>query len=182
MAESKKILVPKIRVKSIPEKLGEIKFSGVFDYDQLYRGIYGWFKERFYDVHETAYKHKATSRGPEVEIAFKGERKQTEWIMYKVNVDLHIWDLADVEVVKDGKKQKLNKGRMTIVVNMEAVFDYAKRFEEKPLYIKLYNFLVEKVMWMKLMLGPVDTLYYEGYTLYTEIKKLLNMETAYSAF
>jgi hypothetical protein len=174
--------IPKKKIPSVKELIGEIKFSGVFDYDKFYRGIHRWFKERLYDFHETTYKHKATARGPEVEISFKGERKQSEWIMYRVNVELHIWDLADVEVAKDGKKQKLNKCRMTVVINMEVVFDYEKRFEEKPLYIQLYNFLIDKVLWMKLMLGPVDTLYYEAYTLHTEIKKILNMETAYSAF
>ena len=174
--------VPTKRVPSVKERLAEIKYSGVFDYDSLYKGVYSWFKGRFYDVHETAYKHKATPKGPEVEISFKGERMQSEWIMYKVNVDFHIWDMADVEATNDGKKQKLNKARMTVVITMEAVFDYEKRFEQKPFYIKLYNLLVDKILWMKLMLGPVDTLYYEAYTLHTEIKKLLNMETAYSAF
>ncbi len=174
--------IPKKKIPSVKETISEIKFSGVFDYDKFYRGIYSWFKERLYDVHETAYKHKATPKGPEVEISFKGERKQSEWIMYKVSVDLHIWDMTDVEVVKDGKKQKLNKGRMTVVINMEVVFDYEKRFEEKPFYIQLYNLLIDNILWMKLMLGPVDTLYYEVYTLHTEIKKILNMETAYSAF
>ena len=177
-----KLNVPAKRIASVPVKVGEIKYSGVFDYDKLYKGVHDWFSKRKYDFQESTYKHKPGKAGPEIEISFKGERKETGWIMYKISVDFHIWDLTDVEVTKEGKKQKLNKGRMTILLQMEVVFDYEKRFEDKPFYIRLYNLIVDKVMYLRLMMGPVDSLYYETTNLQTEIKLLLDMETAYSAY
>lgn len=173
--------VPK-KESEIPMVLSEVRYSGVFDYDLLYKTIHRWLKDHFYEVHESPYKHKMTPTGAEVELTITGWRKQTDWVKFIITADTHFWDITDVEVVKEGKKQKLNKGRFWIRFKMTVIFDWQKQFEGKAFYVKLFNLLRNKIMLMQLMLGPVDDLYYETYRLQAEVKKVLEMDTSYNAF
>jgi len=182
--EDKVALTKKI-ADVVPMKIGEIRYSGVFDFDGLYKLIHGWLNDHCSpngEVIETPYKHKMTGRGAEVELTISGERNQTEFVKYKFSVDIHIWNMTDVEVVKDGKKQKLNKGRFILSVTATCVFDWQKQFEGKPFYIRLFNLLRNTILKTYISFMYLGDAYYEAYKLHTEIKKFLGMETAYSAY
>lgn len=174
--------VPKKIAEKVSVLSAEIRYSGIFDFDGLYKMMHKWLQEHYEDVFETPYKHKMTGKGAEIEFSISGERKQTEFVKFQTTVDIHIWDLRDIEMTKEGKKQKLNKGRFTLIVKGVCIFDWQKQFEGKPLYIRLFNLLRNTILKTHIAVFYLDTLYYEAYKLHTEIKKFLGMETGYSAF
>lgn len=166
---------------TLGDTLGFIEFKGEFDYEELYTGIYNWYQQRRFMLNES-YKHKMTGKGAEVELDFKGGRKITDFLKYKIDTEIKIWDMVETEVIKDGKKQKLNKGRMRIILKWEVVLDYSKQFKSSEFFIRLFNMMAWKFMKKKIILDWAGTLIGETYMLHTEIKKLLKMETAYSAW
>ena len=163
------------------DTLGEIKYSGEFDYEGLYLCIYKWLKKKRYDLQEV-YKHKMTGSGAEVELAFKGAKKINEFVKYKIDAEIKGWNITEFEAVKDGKKQKLNKGRIIVTINFAMDMDWQKKYQDSPFKKRVYNLITGTLLKKKAVLVWGGTLVGEAYQLHTEIKKQLSMETAYSAW
>jgi len=169
------------RHNEMGEAIGEIKFSGEFNYEALYLAVYEWFKKRGFDVNET-YKHKATGTGADVELTFKGDKKITEFLKHKIECEIKMRNLADVEVVRNGKKQKINKGRMNITISYTLVLDYNSRFDKSEFTQRMFNMIRFTFLRKKIVVDWGGKIVAEAYLLHTEIKKQLGMETAYSAY
>ena len=163
------------------DRLGEIRYSGEFNYEALYLAVYNWFKNRRFEVNET-YKHKMTSTGAEVELTFKGNKKITEFIKHNIECEIKIWGLADFEAVRHGKKQKLNKGRILITILYELELDYSSQFDKSEFTQRLFNLIRFTFLRKKIVIDLGGRTVAEAYLLHTEIKKQLGMETAYSAY
>lgn len=174
-------MVVKKRGDKFGEPIGEIRYSGEFDYEEVYKTIHNWFSKMKYDITET-YKHKMTGLGAEVELGIKGNRKLSQFLRYDVEVELKTWNMQDVEKVIDGKKQKINKGRLLIIISWNVVLDYSGKFAESEWSARLFNFIRFTLWRKKIIVLWSGSLIAECYGLHTEIKKVLKMETAYSAW
>lgn len=160
--------------KAVPIKVG---YSGIFDFDGLYLVIAQWFKARKYWFHESTYKFKPGSEwGNEVEIKFKGEKNVTDFYMFEIEVYFHVWDMADVEVIQNGVKKKLTKGRMEIVISGDVTFDYQNKFTKSKFYERLYKFYIKFIVREKITDNVPDVLYYRMYKLQNLIKEYLDMQ------
>ena len=151
-----------------------IRYKGVFDMKKLYRSLQQWFTNRGYRFMEKTYKHKP----PETEIDWSAKRLIDDYIMYGVDLKFHIWELEDVEVVKDGKKTVMQQGRMKITLSGHVVTDYSGRWEETPMkqwLQKVYDSVIYK---RDIEFKHLDNLYYVLYGLHQYVKKLLEMDTA----
>ncbi len=169
------------RGDKVGDVLGEIRYSGEFDYEKVYLIIHNWFKKMQYEVVET-YKHKMTGTGTEVELGIKANRKTSEFMRYDLEVELKTWNLVEVEAVIGGKKQKINKGRLLITISFNVVLDYSSKFDKSEWNRRLFN-LIRFTLWRKkIIILWTGNLVAEAYGLHTQIKKALNMETAYSAW
>lgn len=162
-------------------KLSEIRFSGVFDYEKLYLAMYNWLKDHYYEVSES-YKHKMTATGAEVELTFKGERKESEFVKYNIDLETHFWDMVDAEAVIEGKKQKLNKARCTFIIKFKVTLDYQSQFDKSEFLVRLFNILRFTILKNKILIVWAGKLIGESYRLQTKIKDELGMYTAYNAW
>lgn len=169
------------RKDSVGETLGEIRYSGEFDYEKVYLTIYNWLKRKRYEVQET-YKHKMTPKGAEVELSFKGGKKVTEFRKNKIEVEFKGWNITEQEVVKEGKKQKLNKGRLKITLSWTLQMDYNSKYDKSEFWIRVFNMMVYTFLYKKMVLDWAGSLVAETYDLHTTIKKSLGMECSYSAW
>jgi hypothetical protein len=162
-----------------------IKFKGVFDYEGLYKMMHAWIISKRFLFQENKYKDKvATPFGNEVEIAWVAEKKVTEFIKEWITVEFHMWDFSEVEVIKDGKKTKAAKTRMTITFKAQIEFDYAGRFREKDSKFtqKLGIFYVENIIYWDWKIRYANALEYSVYDLHAKVKKFLNTETGSNAY
>ena len=102
-----------------------IKYVGVFNYDKLYRDMAGWFGKWGYELRENTHKHKVPlPSGSEQDIKWEGWRKVNEYVRFWIDVHLHVYDLKNVEVVKDGVKRTLWWGR--VMVRLDFRIDLAR--------------------------------------------------------
>src|SRR3989338_696082 len=105
----------KFREPAIPDDHLILKYSGIFDLKGLYGTITEWFIDYGFYLEEPSWKHKVPSQsGAEQEIEFTGWKKINEYVIYWVELYIHIYDLVDVDVVKEGVKKKLNRANMAL--------------------------------------------------------------------
>jgi hypothetical protein len=165
-----------------PEHLKpRIVYVGIFDYQKLVRTIATWFADQGYEFHEDMFKHKVPSpSGSEQEFGFRGWRKTTEYVQYWIILKCHIWELKEVDILVDGAKKKMAKGKLQLILSMEVFFDYNEKFKT-PSAVKIQNFLHKQVWDKQISGGWEDECYYRMYKLHKVIKETLNMSCATNA-
>lgn len=161
-----------------------LRYKGVFDFEGLYRMMHAWLINKRYLFHEDRYKDKVfTPFGNELEINWTAEKKVTEYIKEYILVYFHLWDFAEVEVIKDGKKVKMTRSRMEIRMDAELEMDYTKKFQNKGIFAqKLGEFYQNKVIYWEWRIKHADSLTYSLYDLHHKIKKYLELESGTNAY
>ena len=97
----------KFREPAIPDDHLILKYSGIFDLKGLYGTITEWFIDYGFYLEEPSWKHKVPSpSGAEQEIEFTGWKKINEYVIYWVELYIHIYDLVDVDFLKESVKNK----------------------------------------------------------------------------
>ncbi len=111
-----------------------VSYSGLFDIGEFYKVIDDWFKLKGYDKVIIKHKEYSTETGKNIEILMAPYKKVTDYIKNLVKIWIGINNLRTVEVKKDGKKVKVNKGDIIIIFDGYLETDYEHRWEQKPLF------------------------------------------------
>ena len=162
---------------------GTIRYRGLFDWGGLYYAIGDWFKRYNYYLHEETYKHKVPSpRGAEQELHWYADIEMNEFIKFRIYVDFHLWDMTELEVVKNGKKKLLTNARIEISIHGRITWDWQGRFERNKLTRVLQGLWVKHIFRREVTSLWGDMLYYRMWNLHSYIKKKLDMQTQYHAY
>ena len=169
-----------------PDKLGTgatIKMNGIFDFKGLYHVMHDWFVDRGYYFEETLYKHKVPSpAGAEQTINWSGWKKVNEFVKYWIKLYIKVWDMKQLEVVKNGEKKILTKARLRIFFEGEIEFDYAKRFSGNKFLQSLQDIYLNYIIKKDLQNIYEDQLWYVIYKLHRVTKEFLDFDTKGNAF
>jgi hypothetical protein len=156
-----------------------IEYKGIMDLEGLYRLIIRWLQSRSYEFHEKTYKHKPCSGGVGKEQEWKMEawKKVNDYIRYWFDIYSHVWDMLEVDVIKDGQKVKMIDGRIRILIKTKLDRDWQGRWDKTRTMKRLRGFY-DKYVTYKDATGPWgDMLHYKIVKLQNEIKMFLGMET-----
>jgi len=159
-----------------------IRFTGIFDFDGLYKLMVNWFLDRNYDFYEPLYKDKGMDIGREVEIEWETEKEIDEYFKYQIDIYFHLWEVQPVEVIIEGEKKMLTKAKIEIRLKPKVVADYENRWDRSEFRKKLRDFYLTYVINKKIELQIVEPLYNRMYELHTLIKDYLKMSTKGSAY
>ena len=160
-----------------------IRYRGLFDWDGLYLAIAEWFKRYRYFLHEEMYKHKVPSpRGAEQELHWYADVEVNEYYKYRITVDFHLWDMTEVEVIRDGKKKLLTNARLQIKLVGILYVDWQHKFEKNRFTLALRNFYNTCIIRRTLESIHADIVYYRMWDLHAYIKKYLDMQTAWHEY
>ncbi len=129
--------------REIDEPVTLIKHRGFFDYSKLLQAIRKWYVDDDYDViNLPMYKQKfAGPTGVEHEFKIHGEKNVTEYVKFEMDVELRVYNMRDIEVIRDGKKIKTQDGQIQIAVQPKLVLDWQKRFKGPPPWKKFLESL-----------------------------------------
>ncbi len=160
-----------------------IKFEGTFDMNNLMRVLRSWIANQGYEFHETSVKHKIPSHaGAEQEFVWWGWRKVNSYVKYHIDVFFHFWHLHDVEVVKEGKKHKLQHARIQIEMAGRCELDWSNRFAGSKFLQNLADFYDNYIVRRNIDMVWTDQLYYRIYKFQRLAKETLEFETKSNAF
>jgi hypothetical protein len=159
----------------------KIFYAGIFDYDKLIKTIANWFNIQGFEFKEEYFKHKVpTPAGSEPEFKYHGWMKLSEYVQYWIFVQAHLYELKEVDVMIDGVKKKMAKGKIMLTFSDNCILDYNNKFNT-PVAKKIQDFL-HKHIWNKQITGGwTDELYYRKYKLHREVKEALGMSTTTNA-
>ena len=120
------------KIPAFPVPL-EIRFRGVYDYDNLLPVIRDHFESRDFNVKDTGFKYKAGSgpAGTEADIKVEGERFISHYIKVTLKINGHLWNVNRKESVVNGEKKILTGGKIQLYIECEAELDYRNMFAVK---------------------------------------------------
>jgi len=129
-----------------------VKYKDIFDLKQFYDDLHEWLLEYGWgdpdegggEHWETCYGERLSKGGArEIWINWRVSKKaEGAPITYHMYFYFHCLGIMDTEVVKNGKKIKVNKGEVELNINGYLEKNYLKDLEKSPIikpFIKLFN-------------------------------------------
>jgi len=107
----------------------KVKYTGIWDFKEVYRFLYDWFVDQGYKILEKGYSEKIKPDGKEIEIKWEAKRKISDYFRFLIKADWRILGMTEVEVQKEGAKVKMNKGYIEIKFTAILEKDYEHRWE-----------------------------------------------------
>jgi hypothetical protein len=161
------VLVPTVKVD----------WKGTFDYRLLYSKIKDWLVvEGFDKPTETMYVQKNTQKGKNIEVLWKTQTDEQDYFLMKVGIKFYCTDLEDVEVTTpEGKKMKLNKGKISVQINADFVIDAEDRWKDNKGKETVKQKLYEKYFFGDNIEAQKIEFYEKTMDLIDEIKNFFNL-------
>ena len=109
----------------------KIKYSGVFSFNEFYKFCYEWLKEEGgLDISEEKYVEKLKGDSKDIEVAWKGTKKITDYFKVEMGISFRVLGLKKVEMTKGGAKIETNKGSINVGIKSTLIRDYDGKFEK----------------------------------------------------
>lgn len=107
----------------------KMKYTGIWNFGEVYRFLYDWFTDKDYKVVEKSYTEKIKPDGKEIEIKWEAKRKISDYFRFVIKANWLILGMNEIEVQKEGAKVKMNKGYIEIKFTAVLEKDYEHRWE-----------------------------------------------------
>ena len=125
----------------------KIDYSGPFDASDLFRMIENFVFERGFDKKQDKDFEQNTSNGKFIEWQISPWKKITDYIRYIIKIRMLGYDIVHTNAVVNGKKTKVDSGRVIIVIDGFMEYDYDNYWDNKPILFFLrtiYDYFVFK--------------------------------------
>ena len=110
----------------------KIAHSGVFNFSDFYKYAHSWLKNEDYGVAEEKYAEKVSGNARDISNEWKVSKQISDYLKTGWKVEFDVEGLTDVEVEIDGKKRKMNKGKVTVEVKAAVFKDPESKWESSP--------------------------------------------------
>ena len=118
----------------------KLDHTGIFNFSELYAFMHTWLKNELYGVNEEKYGEKVSGNARDITFEWKAKKKLSDYFWIEHTIKIDITGLTDVEVEIDGKKKKMNKGRIAMEIKGVLIKDPTNKWDET---VPIYKFLRE---------------------------------------
>jgi alpha-amylase/alpha-mannosidase (GH57 family) len=115
----------------IKEKLD---YSGLLKFADLYKYAHSWLDEEDYGVVEDKYEEKISGNSKDIEVEWKCTKKVSDYFKNEIKLKFEIKGLVDVEVEVDGKKKKMQQGKVKVELKGTLIKDPESKWEGSAFY------------------------------------------------
>ena len=112
----------------------ELDYEGVFDLKKLYLELDQYMREHGYDRYEHRNYENVTEKGGEVYMELRPWKRFSDYAKGELVIELHFKNLKDIDIEKDGIKQRLLTGRAHFQFQGRMITDYEDKWESTPVY------------------------------------------------
>ena len=163
-----------VEIRSVPGK-ETIKYEGIFSVKELYKLLGQIIDDKGYVPVETFAEETVEKTGKAIELDMEPFKKMTDYAKSVIKIKIRIADCKDVEIAKGkDKKQKLNKGKISIEIDPYLETDYEHRWEATP-YLYVIRTLFEKYIYTPFLSGFNNQVIEDTNFLKDQIKAFLNL-------
>ena len=152
----------------------ELKYSGIFDMNELFKTIDKYTGKRGYAKGEKRREEKVTPSGKELSMELRHIKKKSDYFQLMIKMRLSITNIKDVEVVKDNVKKRMQQGNILIIFDAWTTTDMEWRWEQKPWFVFARE-LFERVIYKFHTERHYDELSDDCHYVYENIKAHLNL-------
>jgi hypothetical protein len=119
-----------------------VRHVGVLDLGEFYKWLVRWltFRGFWSNTNETQYLERVTPTGKKYELIWECKKEQSSHFTYCVRLTLLLIGINDVEVQRDNKKFKIQKGDFEIRIAAHV----EKTYETKGLINRFYEILIRR--------------------------------------
>ena len=107
----------------------KVKFSGIFEFKDTYQFVYNWLVDEDYTVEEEKYSETISGDTKGIEINWKATKKVSDYFRNEIKLGWRIIGMSNVEVEKNGKKIKMNKGNIELKIVGSLSRDYMGKWD-----------------------------------------------------
>jgi hypothetical protein len=112
----------------------KVEYSGVFDFQGLYQYSHSWFKEAEYGVDEEEYIEKLKGNKKDIEVKWKAMKDVSDYFKFEHVIKFEIKEMGDVEAEINGKKRRMNQGKIKIDITGALIKDKDSKWDTAPFY------------------------------------------------
>ena len=109
----------------------------------------------------------------------KGDRKVNEYVKEIIEVAIRVWEMKDIEIIKDGQKIKTNEGKIAIEIGGNLSLDWQKRFKGNKFLQNLQDFFHKFIIRKDIGDQWEDNLLFKVMELTKLIQEKIGHEAAY---
>lgn len=151
-----------------------IRYDGIFSVKDLYKLIDDWVNEKGYMPVESFIEETVEKEGKVITVKLEPFKKLTDYAKAVIKIDIMISDCKEVEVKREGKTKKLNKGNILIEIQSILETDYEHKWEMKP-WLYVLRTIFEKYVYTPFLSGFKGTIREDTDHLKDQIKAFLNL-------
>jgi len=151
-----------------------VKHKGVFDLDEFYKFLHDLLDSLGYSIEERKYKQKDVPGGKEVEISWECTKKVDDYTMFRINIDITIKSLVDVQVQRGDIRVPAHKGDMEFKLKGWIITDYEDKWEKSPI-LKFLKGIYDRYLYKPTFENLQKKVWEESYTVENEVKAFLNL-------
>ncbi len=126
----------------------KIDYSGPHNTSDLFKLIEHFVFERGFDKKQDKDFEQNTEKGKFIEWQVSPWKKITDYVRYIIKVRVLCYDLVKADMMFNGKKTKVDNGRVLIIIDGYVEYDYDAKWDDRPflLFIRtIYDYFVFKV-------------------------------------
>lgn len=127
-----------------------IKHRGFFNQVEVVKAIQDWMDGKGYYVNINFFKQSSGKIGQNYYIEMQASRALNEYVKFHIHIIIRIYDMKEVELIKEGKKTKTNQGHFHANIRSKIKFDWQERFKGNKFLIALGDFLREHILKYKI--------------------------------
>lgn len=171
----------------------KMKVKDIFSVNDMLKVLNEWLKENHYvdlngkEDYESVYTHALRHGGSFLDSWLwwravkypEGTTDKTAYLRYRVSIDMHfLGDSAETEMIVKGKKVKLNKGEMSVIITPTVELDFRNEWKEKGL-AGLFDTFFKKRLYKADIDKHVEFLYIEANRLQNMFKQFFKLESTW---
>jgi len=112
-----------------------INYEGLFSAREVYMIVDSLSNQKGYDKVELLNSEQVHAKGKDLVILLEPYKKVTDYAKNLMWIRMIMENVENVDIEKDGKTVKMNKGKVTIIIQGFLHTDYEQRWEQKPWWV-----------------------------------------------
>ena len=155
-----------------------VNYDGLFSAKEVLDIVMTWIKDKGYWPVDKKHTESVKADGRYIEVEMWPYKKVTDYAKNIIVIRIVCSDLKDVVVEIDGRKKKLNQGKLQVVFDAYLETDYEHKWETKPVFYFLRT-VFEKYVFTPFLSGFERNLKGDVTHLKNNIKGYLNLVQYY---
>jgi hypothetical protein len=151
----------------------QLDYSGVMDVKELFKMINRWLMERHFQKKEDKNHELNQPDGKYIEYEISHWKKISDYTRYVYKIRALFNAVKKVEVTKEGKKEKMDQGRVLMFFDGFIEHDYEHRWDNRPFFV-FFRTLYDKFIYRAYTERFEHRLTHDVHNLYDEVEKFLN--------